>query len=72
DVHHLHVWALDESERSFEGHVVIEQPDTRLAERVKRSVRHVLDRHGIGHATIECEYGAVSAGCRAGQVVAPH
>ena len=72
DVHHLHVWALDESERSFEGHVVIEQPDTRLAERVKRSVRHVLDRHGIGHATIECEYGAVSAGCREGQVVAPH
>ena len=72
DVHHLHVWALDESERSFEGHVVIEQPDTRLAERVKRSVRHVLDRHGIGHATIECEYGAVSAGCREGQVVTPH
>lgn len=72
DVHHLHVWALDESERSFEGHVVIEKPDTRLAERVKRSVRHILDRHGIGHATIECEYGAVSAGCRAGQVVAPH
>ena len=72
DVHHLHVWALDESERSFEGHVVIEQPDTRLAERVKRSVRHVLDRHGIGHATIECEYGAVSAGCREGQLVTPH
>ena len=72
DVHHLHVWALDESERSFEGHVVIEQRDTRLAERVKRSIRGVLDRHGIGHATIECEYGAVSAGCREGQVVTPH
>ena len=72
DVHHVHVWALDETERSFEGHVVIERPDTRLAERVKHSVRRVLDRHGIGHATIECEYGAVSAGCREGQVVAPH
>ena len=72
DVHHLHVWALDESQRSFEGHVVIEHPDTRLAERVKRSVRRVLDRHGISHATIECEYGAVSAGCREGQVVTPH
>ena len=72
DVHHLHVWALDESQCSFEGHVVIERPDTRLAERVKRSVRRVLDRHGIGHATIECEYGAVSAECREGQVVTPH
>lgn len=72
DVHHLHVWALDEAARSFEGHVVIERPDTRLAERVKSSVRHVLDRHGIHHATIECEYGAVSAGCREGQVVTPH
>ncbi len=72
DVHHLHVWALDESERSFEGHVVIEEPVTRLAERVTRSVRGILSRHGIGHATIECEYGAVSAGCREGQVVAPH
>lgn len=72
DVHHLHVWALDESERSFEGHVVIERPDTRLAERVTRSVRGVLSRHGISHATIECEYGAVSATCREGQVVTPH
>ena len=72
DVHHLHVWALDESQRSFEGHVVIERPDTRLAESVKRAVRRVLDRHGISHATIECEYGAVSAGCREGQVVTPH
>lgn len=72
DVHHLHVWELDESQRSFEGHVVIERPDTRLAEQVKRLVRGVLERHGITHSTIECEYGAVSADCREGEVVTPH
>jgi len=72
DVHHLHVWALDESQRSFEGHVVIERQDAVLAERVKRLVRAVLARHGITHSTIECEYGVTSDECREGEVVAPH
>ena len=72
DVHHLHVWALDESQRSFEGHVVIDQRDTRLAEQVKRRMREVLRREGITHATIECEYGAVSSECREGEVVRQH
>ncbi len=72
DVHHLHVWELDESRRSFEGHVVIEHQDAELAERVKRAVRTVLERHGITHSTIECEYGAVSERCSEGEVVTPH
>ena len=72
DVHHLHVWELDESQRSFEGHVVIERPDAALAERVKGLMRGVLERHGITHSTIECEYGEISEGCRQGEVVTPH
>jgi cobalt-zinc-cadmium efflux system protein len=72
DVHHLHVWQLDESQRSFEGHVVVDRQDAVLAERVKGLVRAVLARHGITHSTIECEYGAVNDGCREGQVVVPH
>ncbi len=72
DVHHLHVWELDESQRSFEGHVVIERPDAALAERVKGLVRGVLERHGITHSTIECEYGQIREGCQQGEVVAPH
>jgi len=72
DVHHVHVWELDECQRSFEGHVVIEQPDIRLAEQVQQLVRDVLERHGITHATIECEYGAVHERCRKGEVVAQH
>ena len=72
DVHHLHVWDLDESRRSFEGHVVVGQRDAQLAEQVKRQMRKVLERHGITHSTIECEYGTVSDGCCAGEVVTPH
>ena len=72
DVHHLHVWELDESQRSFEGHIVIERADAVLAARVKRLARAVLDRHGIAHSTLECEYGAVKDGCREGEDVTPH
>ena len=72
DVHHLHVWDLDESHKSFEAHIVVERQDTALAERVKRLARVVLERHGITHATLECEYGAVNDGCCEGEVVAPH
>jgi cobalt-zinc-cadmium efflux system protein len=59
DVHHVHVWELDESQRSFEGHIVVARRD-------------VLTRHGISHATLECEYGTVTDGCCEGEVVAPH
>ena len=72
DVHHVHVWELDESQRSFEGHIVVERQDVQLAERVKGLVRDVLTRHGISHATLECEYGSVTDGCCEGEVVAPH
>ena len=72
DVHHLHVWELDESQRSFEAHIVVERQDVMLAQRVKGLVRVVLERHGITHATLECEYGGVNDECREGEVVAPH
>ena len=72
DVHHLHVWDLDESQKSFEAHIVVERQDAVLAERVKHLARVVLARHGITHATLECEYGAVNEECCEGEVVTPH
>ena len=72
DVHHVHVWELDESERSFEGHIVVGSKDVQFGEHVKELVRGVLARYGITHATLECEFGAVTDGCREGEVVAPH
>ncbi|MDA1094396.1 MAG: cation diffusion facilitator family transporter [Acidobacteria bacterium] len=72
DVHHVHVWELDESQRSFEGHIVVEREDVQLAERVKALVREVLQSHGIAHATLECEFGTVPEGCCKGEIVARH
>ena len=72
DVHHLHVWELDESQRSFEAHIVVERQDVMLAQRVTGLVRSVLERYGITHATLECEYGAVNDECCEGEVVTPH
>ncbi len=72
DVHHVHVWELDESQRSFEGHIVVEREDVQLAERVKALVREVLQSHGIAHATLECEFGTVPEGCCEGEIVARH
>ena len=72
DVHHVHVWELDESQKSFEAHIVVERQDAVLAAQVKRLARAVLERHGITHSTLECEYGAVKDGCREGEVVTPH
>jgi cobalt-zinc-cadmium efflux system protein len=72
DVHHLHVWELNESQRSFEAHIVVDRQDAVLAEQVKRLARVVLERYGITHSTLECEYGAVRDECCEGEVVTPH
>ena len=56
DVHHVHVWPIDEEHNALEAHLVIK--DLSLAEiaGVKRAVRKMLlDRHGIGHCTLEIE-----------------
>ena len=72
DVHHLHLWEIDESQRSFEAHIVIEGEDVKVAQRVTGLVRVVLERYGITHATLECEYGGVNDECCEGEVVTPH
>ncbi|NHX27092.1 cation transporter [Escherichia coli] len=60
DLHHVHVWQIDEHRTAFEGHVVVaEGADfARITERLK----HILaDRHGIRHVTLELETRA--SGC---------
>lgn len=56
DVHHVHIWPVDEEHNALEAHLVIK--DFSLAEiaGVKRAVRKMLlDTHGIGHCTLEIE-----------------
>jgi cobalt-zinc-cadmium efflux system protein len=55
DVHHLHIWQLDEQESSLEAHVVM-SPGGRSAAEVKRAAKEaVADRYGIRHSTFEIE-----------------
>lgn len=53
DVHHLHVWQIDEARRALEAHVVA---DPALAPALRGEIREMLKlRFGIGHATLQME-----------------
>jgi cobalt-zinc-cadmium efflux system protein len=57
DLHHVHVWAIDESETALEAHVVL--PDGTSAEaagRMRGEIKRLLgERYGIAHSTLELE-----------------
>ncbi len=54
EVHHLHLWQMDEMETALEAHVVVSSEGQR--DRVRARLRAMLtERFGIGHATVEME-----------------
>lgn len=54
DIHHVHVWSLDEHARAIEAHLVPTDPSLHAFELVKRDARAMLKgRFAIGHATLE-------------------
>ncbi|MGB0743922.1 MAG: cation diffusion facilitator family transporter [Opitutales bacterium] len=64
DVHHVHVWELDEQHRAIEAHIMLGEPENHQAENVaavKAAVRDSLrEEFAIHHATLETEYGGDS------------
>lgn len=57
DVHHIHIWSLDEEEVFLTMHVQIGKNVTKKNyEEVKSKIKEVLKEEGIGHSTIEIEY----------------
>lgn len=71
--HHLHVWQLDEHDRYFEAHVVIERADADRMEDVKRRVKAMLrDRFGVAHTTLEFEFVGAHADCTETATVVAH
>ena len=57
DVHHLHVWQLDEHHRALEAHVVVGDEQVERIVAVKRDLKRLLhERFDIGHATLEIEF----------------
>ena len=51
DVHHVHIWKIDESRAYATLHAVY----TGEAHAIKEAIRTELKEHGIGHVTIELE-----------------
>ena len=60
-VHHIHVWQLDEHHRALEAHVVMGASGIEQFEVVKAALKTMLQaRYGIGHSTLEVETHSVS------------
>lgn len=55
DVHHLHLWLMDEAHPAVEAHVVLEEGRWGDADAVKAALRARLAAFGIGHSTLELE-----------------
>ncbi len=51
DVHHIHIWSMDNSNNYATMHVVVKDKNMNI----KHKVREELKEHGINHVTIEIE-----------------
>ena len=56
NVHHVHVWCLDESNVHFEAHVGIQDMLMSESKAVLAKIEAELLEHGINHTTIQFEY----------------
>lgn len=57
DIHHVHIWHIDEHRRSLEAHVVIDPTDMDRMEAIKNALKARLSEDfEIGHSTLEFEY----------------
>ena len=75
DVHHIHVWEMDEHTRSMEAHVVIAEQDPNQIESVKTRIKDCLrEQFRIEHSTIEFETMGHQGeeGCNENTMVVPH
>lgn len=59
DVHHVHVWAIDEHRNSLEAHIVVPDGGADKAWAIKDRIRALArDRFGVTHTTLEMECAA--------------
>lgn len=52
NVHHLHIWMIDERTNALEAHIVIDNEEAAIKARIKALL---ADQFGIAHSTIELE-----------------
>lgn len=64
EIHHLHVWELDEHERALEAHVVVATDDHNRWAKIKREIKSRLEsRFDVHHSTLELE-GSEETDCQ--------
>lgn len=57
DVHHIHVWNLDEKNRLLECHVKIDRSEANKLETIKTEIKELLNKKfSIPHSTLEFEF----------------
>jgi len=57
DVHHVHVWSLDESNINFEAHINVRDMMVSETRRTADVIGHILnEHHGINHSTLQFEH----------------
>lgn len=56
DIHHVHLWQMQEHQPALDCHVIIQEGDWSRADAIKARCREVLsEEFGIGHSTLEIE-----------------
>lgn len=64
DLHHIHLWQLDDQSVHFEGHVVVKESELPNIESIKSSIRSILSqKFEISHSTLEIEIPSPSKEC---------
>jgi len=69
EVHHVHLWAMQEHQPALDAHLVIARGDWGHADAVKAAVKAMLaERFGIAHSTLEmeCSWHACNGAARFG------
>lgn len=59
NVHHVHIWQLDEQHNALEAHVVPSNDDPAENEKVKTALKTMLsEQFDVGHSTLEFEHAS--------------
>ena len=57
ELHHIHIWNLDENRIALEAHVVVETEEFKEVENIKDKLKMLLkDKFNISHSTLEFEH----------------
>ncbi|MDX1676410.1 cation diffusion facilitator family transporter [Arsukibacterium sp.] len=61
NVHHLHIWQLDEQHNALEAHVVVKCTELQQVEKIKTALKTLLsEQFNVGHSTLEFEHARLS------------